>query len=163
MQKNEITSVIFISDYWLHPETVAASTCAQSSVMVSCCVSRTVWTQIILICTNKQIHINQKRQLKPHWRDISVSPTIISGPTPYAIKMDSSQIRCQNLQLVRRLQQKSKCQKVQLYLMIWICNYLKKIYVIWQIKKYDWLSSQYSPLHPALLYSDHLLHHSTLF
>lgn len=26
-----------------------------------------------------------------------ITPTIIGGPTPYAIKMDSSQIGCQNL------------------------------------------------------------------
>lgn len=37
---------------------------------------------------------------------VAISLTIIRGPTPYAIKMDSSQIGCQNLQFVKGLKQK---------------------------------------------------------
>lgn len=37
--------------------------------------------------------------------NVILTPTIISGPTPYAVKMDSSQVGCQNLQFVKGLKE----------------------------------------------------------
>lgn len=40
-----------------------------------------------------------------NYMNVILTPTIISGPTPYAVKMDSSQVGCQNLQFVKGLKE----------------------------------------------------------
>lgn len=116
MQKSEMRSITiqFWFCHWLncllHPESI--------KTRVKMCTLFTHGLLLYLLGSLNTSHphlyklnMYQQRQLKPQYcRYVSVFLTIISDATPYAIQMDSSQIRCQNLQLVRGLQQKSKYQ-----------------------------------------------------